>query len=113
MYQFSGKLKSIAIALMIIGVLGIGYGFFAGSNKTIEDAKEAIEHHEAENELREVHDEQLLQGTWREGGRRRREGRRVEGGKTLPQQHLPKEIGQWSLLEPYKQLQPEQPRGSQ
>ena len=48
MYQFSGKLKSIAIALMVIGALGIGYGFFASSGKTIEDAKETIAHNKAE-----------------------------------------------------------------
>jgi len=52
MYQFSGKLKSIAIALMVIGVLGIGYGFFVGSNQTIEDAKEQIAHDKAEKELK-------------------------------------------------------------
>jgi len=48
MYKFSGKLKSIAIALMVIGALGIGFGFFDGASKTIDDAKEAIAHHEAE-----------------------------------------------------------------
>lgn len=48
MYQFSGKLKSIAIALMIIGALGIAYGFFTGSSKTIEDAKESIALRKAE-----------------------------------------------------------------
>ncbi len=47
MYQFSGKLKSISIALMVIGVLGIGYGFLKGNSKTLKDAKEAIAHHEA------------------------------------------------------------------
>jgi hypothetical protein len=48
MYEFSGKLKVTALALMIIGALGIGFGFFNGASKTIDDAKEAIEHHEAE-----------------------------------------------------------------
>jgi hypothetical protein len=46
MYQFSGKLKIIAIVLMVIGALGIGYGFFTGSSKTLEDAKETIAHQE-------------------------------------------------------------------
>ncbi len=44
MYQFSGKLKVFAIALMVIGVFGIGYGFITGSSKTLEDAKETIAH---------------------------------------------------------------------
>jgi len=50
MYQFSGKLKSIAIALMLIGALGIGYGFFVGNSKTIDDAKEVIAQHDAHAE---------------------------------------------------------------
>jgi hypothetical protein len=41
MYQFSGKLKTFSIALMIIGALGVGYSFFSAP-KTIEDAKEII-----------------------------------------------------------------------
>jgi hypothetical protein len=41
MYQFSGKLKTFSIALMIIGALGVGYSFFSAP-KTIEDAKEIL-----------------------------------------------------------------------
>lgn len=41
MYQFSGKLKTFSIALMIIGALGVGYSFFSVP-KTVEDAKEII-----------------------------------------------------------------------
>lgn len=41
MYQFSGKLKTFSIALMIIGVLGVGYSFLTAP-KTVEDAKEII-----------------------------------------------------------------------
>jgi len=41
MYQFSGKLKTFSIALMIIGVLGVGYSFLTAP-KTIEDAKEIL-----------------------------------------------------------------------
>ena len=41
MYQFSGKLKTFSIALMIIGALGVGYSFYSAP-KTIEDAKEII-----------------------------------------------------------------------
>ncbi len=41
MYQFSGKLKTFSIALMIIGALGVGYSFFSAP-KTVEDAKEIL-----------------------------------------------------------------------
>jgi len=47
MYEFSSKLKITAIALMVIGALGIAFGFFDGAGKTIDDAKEVIAHHEA------------------------------------------------------------------
>jgi len=40
MYQFSGKIKMLSLALMVIGILGIGYSFMA--TPTIEDAKEVI-----------------------------------------------------------------------
>jgi len=42
MYQFSGKLKTLALALMLIGALGVVYSFYNGSNTTLEDAKEII-----------------------------------------------------------------------
>ncbi len=48
MYEFSGKLKSIALVLMVIGALGIAYGFFTSSSITLEDAKETIAHDVAE-----------------------------------------------------------------
>ncbi|MCK5638487.1 MAG: quinol:cytochrome C oxidoreductase, partial [Flavobacteriaceae bacterium] len=41
MYTFSGKLKTFSIALMILGALGMGYGFFTAP-KTTEDVKEAL-----------------------------------------------------------------------
>ena len=51
MYTFSGKLKTFSIALMILGALGMGYGFFSAP-KTTEDVKEALHNtqntHEAE-----------------------------------------------------------------
>ena len=48
MYTFSSKLKTFSIVLMVLGVLGIGYGFL-DAPKTIQDveqilAKEAAEH---------------------------------------------------------------------
>jgi len=42
MYQFSGKLKMLSLALMIIGALGVGYSFYNTSNTTLQDAKDVI-----------------------------------------------------------------------
>ena len=42
MYQFSGKIKLFSIILVVVGVLGIGWGFYDGLGKTEEDAKAAI-----------------------------------------------------------------------
>ena len=43
MYQFSGKLKLASIILIIVGALGIGYGFFTAPS-TLEEAKEIMAH---------------------------------------------------------------------
>ncbi|MDH3323309.1 MAG: quinol:cytochrome C oxidoreductase, partial [Flavobacteriaceae bacterium] len=48
MYTFSGKLKTFSIALIIIGALGMGYGFFTAP-KTTEDVKAALHHQDAEH----------------------------------------------------------------
>ena len=49
MYTFSSKLKNISFVLMLLGVLGIGYGFFTAPKdiKEVEAIleKEASEHH--------------------------------------------------------------------
>ena len=45
MYTFSGKLKTVSLVLMIIGALGIGYGFFSAP-KTTEDVEQALAHGE-------------------------------------------------------------------
>jgi len=45
MYTFSSKLKTFSIALIIIGALGIGYGFFTAP-QTTDDVKEMIQHAE-------------------------------------------------------------------
>ena len=45
MYTFSGKLKTVSLVLMIIGALGIGYGFFSAP-KTTEDVEQAMAHHD-------------------------------------------------------------------
>ncbi len=42
MYQFSGKLKTFSIVLLIIGLLGSGWSLYKGSTTTLEDAKAAI-----------------------------------------------------------------------
>lgn len=42
MYQFSGKLKTFSIILLVLGLLGTGYSFYKGSSSTLEDAKAAI-----------------------------------------------------------------------
>lgn len=47
MYQFSGKIKIVAIAFIILGLLGIAYGFISSSGKNLDDAKKIIEHREA------------------------------------------------------------------
>ncbi|MCI2228720.1 quinol:cytochrome C oxidoreductase [Polaribacter sp. MSW13] len=41
MYQFSGKLKTFSLALILLGALGITYGFFTAP-KTVEEAKDII-----------------------------------------------------------------------
>ncbi|MDY7394570.1 quinol:cytochrome C oxidoreductase [Aureibaculum sp. 2210JD6-5] len=41
MYTVSSRLKTFTIALMIIGALGVGYGFFT-TPKTVEDVKEIM-----------------------------------------------------------------------
>jgi len=53
MYTFSSKLKTFSFVLMLVGVLGIGYGFFTAP-KTIQDvetilASESHEHGTAHN----------------------------------------------------------------
>ncbi|MFP9099485.1 quinol:cytochrome C oxidoreductase [Flavobacterium sp. RHBU_24] len=41
MYTFSSKLKTLAFVLMVLGALGIGYGFFTAP-KTVEEAEQII-----------------------------------------------------------------------
>ena len=43
MYQFSGRLKTFSKALIILGVIGLAFSFYNGSQKTLEDAKHTIE----------------------------------------------------------------------
>jgi len=42
MYQFSGILKKTALALIVVGAIGVAFSFYSGSNITLEDAKETI-----------------------------------------------------------------------
>ncbi len=43
MYQFSGKLKTFSLALIVVGLVGIAYSFYSAP-KTVEEAKEIIAH---------------------------------------------------------------------
>ena len=58
MYTFSSKLKTFSYILMLVGVLGIGYGFFAAP-KTVQDVetilKEEESHHEGGHEAAAAH----------------------------------------------------------
>ena len=54
MYTFSNKLKTFSIALMIIGALGIVYGFYTAP-KTIEDVK-SMHHAESTSEVVDAHE---------------------------------------------------------
>jgi hypothetical protein len=59
MYTFSSKLKTFSFVLMIIGILGIGYGFLTAP-KTIQDVetilKEEEAHHEGGHETAASHE---------------------------------------------------------
>src|SRR6478609_2753980 len=46
MYQFSSRLKSFSFALMVLGILGIGYGFWTAP-KTSEDVEAILKEQEA------------------------------------------------------------------
>ncbi|WP_299333734.1 quinol:cytochrome C oxidoreductase [uncultured Psychroserpens sp.] len=46
MYTFSSKLRVVAIALIIIGAIGVAYGFMT-SHKSLDEVKEMIAHEEA------------------------------------------------------------------
>ena len=46
MYQFSSRLKSFSFALMVLGILGIGYGFWTAP-KTDEDVEAILKEQEA------------------------------------------------------------------
>ena len=45
MYTFSGKLKTVSIVLMILGALGMGYGFLSAPSTT-EEVAQAMQHEE-------------------------------------------------------------------
>lgn len=50
MYTFTGKIKLVAIICMIVGALGVGYGFFS-TPKTIEEVKSIVALQEASKQL--------------------------------------------------------------
>lgn len=49
MYQFSGKLKMLSFALILIGAIGIGVGFY-NAPSSVEDVKEMMSHEAAAHE---------------------------------------------------------------
>ncbi|MDV7186925.1 quinol:cytochrome C oxidoreductase [Lutibacter sp. TH_r2] len=54
MYTFSSKLKTVSIALMLIGLLGVAYGFFT-TPKTVEDVKVMmVDSHDSHGETAHV-----------------------------------------------------------
>lgn len=62
MYTFSSKLKTFSFVLMLVGILGIGYGFLTAP-KTIQDVetilKEEEAHHEGGHEAAAAHHEEV------------------------------------------------------
>ncbi|MFJ1410854.1 quinol:cytochrome C oxidoreductase [Capnocytophaga canimorsus] len=55
MYTFSNKLKLTAIVLIIVGILGVAYGFFTAP-KTVEEVKTMlVDTHHADNHAVDVH----------------------------------------------------------
>lgn len=68
MYTFSGKLKTLSFVLMIVGALGIGYGFLSAP-KSVQEVEQLLEkeheahhthgghhdHHEVSKEERDAH----------------------------------------------------------
>ena len=50
MYTFSSKLKTFSFILMIIGILGIGYGFLTAP-KNIEEVEKILAANEHEGRL--------------------------------------------------------------
>ena len=62
MYTFSKKLKTTALILMALGLVGIVYGFLAAP-KTVEEAEKiiALSHHEEHNEEAVKEDSRTLE----------------------------------------------------
>lgn len=57
MYQFSGKLKTFSLALIILGLVGIAYSFYSGSKITLDDAKHVIATSHSDNHGTDSHGE--------------------------------------------------------
>ncbi len=63
MYTFSKKLKNIAFALMILGIVGIVYGFYSAP-KTIEEVEKIVaESHHGANHEAKTHESHTTQET--------------------------------------------------
>jgi hypothetical protein len=54
MYTFSSKLKNLSLILMVLGALGIGYGFFTAP-KNIEDVEKILEAQHGEHGSKAAH----------------------------------------------------------
>jgi len=90
MYQFSGKIKTFSLALIILGLVATGWSFYSGLGKTEEDAKAAIlaeqnaGHHGGHGDTKHVvegHDTAQKGDHANEGhDTKKEEGHVVEGG---------------------------------
>ncbi len=61
MYKLSGKLKLFSIIFMVVGALGLGYGFLTAPSTT-EDVEEILASHEAHDEGHSTHEAQSHDG---------------------------------------------------
>lgn len=62
MYTFSSKLKNLSLILMVLGALGIGYGFFTAP-KTNEDVEKILEAAHGEHGEKSGHEGTATHGT--------------------------------------------------
>src|SRR6478672_1131510 len=81
MYTFSSKLKTFSIILMVVGLLGIGYGFLTAP-KTIQDVEKILaeqEHHGGGHGEANAHEVIAHEATGKEAATHEAAGDKVEG----------------------------------